>query len=108
MPMPTILSQTGTGTVYWTPDFMQNPFVVGFGLKVGTATATVNVDASFDNLSIGTTNMSWFTISTTSLTAVLAATAIVTAPVQSFRLNIVSAFATSVATVTFVQSTFSR
>lgn len=107
MGIPAVLSQTGTGVVYWTPDWLQVPFVVGLGLTTGTAAITVSVDGSFDSFDIGTSNMHWFTISTTAATVALA-TAIVSVPIQAFRLNVVSAVATSVATATLVQATFPR
>lgn len=105
MPMPAVLSQTGTGVVYWTPDWMQSPFNLGVGLRAGTAAITVSVDGSFDNFSVGTANMNWFNIATTSLTTTLV-TATLTTPIQSVRLNVVSAVATSVATATIVQATY--
>ena len=101
MPMPAVLSQTGTGAVYWTPDWMQNPFVVGYSLSFNTGTATL--DVTFDSVNLTSANATWF-----SIVALGAANATgnYTTPVQCFRLNVVTATATSIVKVTFIQSTY--
>ena len=116
MPMPTVLSQTGTGTVIWTgPDWMQTPFVVGIGLVNGSTgvNGTATIDAclqSFDTAqatSVATSSATaWFTVvGPTSATSTLA---ICSTPCLALRLNVITATATSAFTVNFVQATFGR
>ncbi len=109
MGMPAVIAQTGTGSVVWVPDWTQTPFQVGIGLIAGTTgvNGTCNIDVSFSNVNavdingVASTSATWFTIISL---ATANATANYTTPVQAFRLNVITATATSLFTVNFVQA----
>jgi hypothetical protein len=107
MGMPAVLSQNGTGTVYWNPDWFQDPFSVGIALVNGTSTGTATVDATLDDIngSLGTSGAHWFTVVTAPLGVATLATANFTTPCQWMRLNVVG---TALCTATLVQAQFPR
>jgi hypothetical protein len=111
VPLPAIVKQTGTGSTIWTPDWMEDPFNVGIGVVFSGAAGTGSVDISFDNPNAlaaastgyaGTSSMTWFTVVALGSAN---ATFALTTPCQAIRVNLVTAVATSVQTVTFVQAT---
>lgn len=119
MGMPAVLTQTGTGSVIWYADWTQSPFQVGCAIAMSGDAGTCILEATFDRIDIsgtgggqgavglglGTTaaNAVWQTVialtATTSYT-----TANYTTPVQAFRASLVTATATSIMTVKFVQA----
>lgn len=105
MPMPAVLTRNGTGTsAVWTPDWMQNPFVVGIALNPAGATGAI--EATYDSLASPTAtagNVTWFTV--VALAGAFAS-ATMTSPVQGFRINVATALSTGVITATFVQATY--
>jgi hypothetical protein len=107
MPMPAVLSKAGSsGTVVWTPDWMQDPFVIGISL-IGTI-GTASIDGTFDDPN-GAATPNWFpVIAAAALTTATLATARFSTPCQGLRLNVSSAVATTIVTATFVQATFPR
>lgn len=115
MPMPALYSQTGTGAVIWYADWMQDPFSIGIGLINGSTgvNGTAQIDICFQSLDPNIPNnvatnssTAWFNIvAPTSATSTLA---ICTTPCVALRLNVITATATSVFTVNFVQATYGR
>lgn len=105
MGMPVRAGVTGTGSFVFTPDWMQTPFQVGIGVIFSGDTGTATVDVTFDPLNTTGVTPTWFSI--IALGSVNA-TANYTTPVQGMRVNLVTASATSVVTVNFVQATFPR
>ncbi len=109
MPMPAVLTATGTSVVYWTPDWMQTPFNLGMSLAVTTA-GTCTVDGTFSNIQtstieangVGPTGATWFPIIGLGN---VAATASYTTPIQALRLNMVTANATGQMVLTVIQAT---
>ena len=112
MGMPAVLSVNGTGSAIWTPDWGQPFFIVGFGVNLGTAASTTNIDFTYDDPNTvdvnGVASPHWINFLTSTATATTLGPNTFTSPCQAFRINVVGALATSIATVTFVQSTFGR
>jgi hypothetical protein len=117
MGMPAVLTQTGTGVVIWTPDWMQNPFQVAIGISGGStaASGTAQVDISLNDINPVDVNGISSAVTTTWLTVVAAAqftttmaTALLTTPCQAIRLNVIGATATTVFTLNLIQPTFGR
>ena len=107
MGMPAVLTLNGTtGSVVWTPDWMQPFFSVGIGLigtgGVGSATA----QATYDDPNL-VTSPNWFAVTSVAGLGALT-TATFTSPCQGFRLNVSTATATTIYTATLVQATFGR
>lgn len=111
MPMPAIVTLTGTAVLTWTPDWMQTPFEISLALVTNTTgvngTAVLEYSLQSPNAVDvnGTATPTWFPL--IALTAV-SATASFTTPCQALRAMIVTATATSSWTVMFVQATFPR
>jgi hypothetical protein len=114
--MPALLSTAvgQSGILIWTPDWMQNPFVVAVGLSGNIGTASVDYSL-FDMNSVDVNGLATSNIATTWVN--LIATAAVTSqmsvvnfttPCQAIRLNVSSTVATSVVTLALVQATFGR
>ncbi len=108
MGMPVIATVTGTGTFYYFPDWGLTPFQVGLGVAFpGAGTATVDVTFQTINTNtqgeVGTTvgNATWWNV--IGLTSANTS-ANFTTPVQAFRLNVVTAVATTIVQVAFVQA----
>jgi hypothetical protein len=108
MGMPAVLSQTGTGTVFWNPDWFQDPFQVGVQV-VPSSTGTATVDYTLDDINgpLGTANAHWNNLLTFNTTATFTAVNFTT-PCQWMRLSVSAGVATSVFTATFVQAQFPR
>lgn len=107
MPMPVLLTQTGTGTsAVWIADWMQVPFNVG--IQVIPGGVGCSVEYTLDPLDTATaTATNWFPVS--GLTAVSSSTTnSVSFPVRAFRINALTSSAGSVVSVSFVQATFPR
>src|SRR5258708_32113940 len=109
MGKPAVLTQTGTGTVIWTPDWALTPFSIGIGLITNTTgvNGTATVDVTFSDINtvdvngVATSAATWFSV----IGPVGAnATANFTTPVQAIRMNVITATATSSWTVNFVQA----
>lgn len=107
MGMPAVLTVTGTASAIWTPDWMQNPFVIGFQVVGNAATTTVNLDVTYDDPNGGGT-LHWSTIASASGVPNALFTGTFTSPVQGLRINAMSALATSLITATFIQATYGR
>ena len=115
MGMPTTLTQTGTGTLIWYADWMQNPFSVGIGLVNGSTgvngTATIDIcfqslDPNFPNSVATSSSTAWFNfVAATAGTSTFTTCSV---PCQAMRLNVITATATTVFTVNFVQATYGR
>lgn len=105
MGMPVRATVNGTGSFTWTPDWMQTPFQVGIAALFSGDTGTATVDVTFDPLNMTGVTPTWFSI--VALTSANA-TANYTTPVQGMRVNMVTASATSIVVVNFVQATFPR
>lgn len=116
MGMPAQLTLTGaTGTLYWVPDWMQNPFSVGLALTTNASTnGTAEIDVTFQSIDplqangTAAANATWFPALQFANATALTAVANWTTPVQAFRLNVSSAVATSLFTAYFVQATYGR
>ena len=111
MPMPTMLTQNGTGTSsIWIPDWMQNPFNVAIGTIVQAGSATYNVEHTLNSLDVqglGTAaaNATWYqnsaiSAATTSLNGNYAY------PVQGIRINVTSCNSTAIVVVNLIQATY--
>ncbi len=109
MGMPVIATVTGTGTFYYFPDYCLTPFQVGIAAAFSGGTGTATIDVTFQTINtnsqgeVGTTvgNATWWNI--VALTSANAS-ANYTTPVQAIRVNMVTALATSIVQVSFVQS----
>jgi hypothetical protein len=117
MPMPALLTVSGTGTsAIWTPDWMQAPFSIAYFLAPNS-TATTILQVSYDNLDGAATNtlggpatvtagsMTWVTVAGPLASAT---TGVISAPVRAIQLNLVTSSGTGVCTATFIQATFPR
>lgn len=108
MGRPTLITLNGTASAVWTPDWMENPFVVGITLNTGTTgvngTAIIEYTLADPNTvdAVSTTAPNYFTI--VALTGANA-TANWTTPCQAIRVSVVTATATSVWQAAFVQAT---
>ena len=129
---PISKSITGTGTLFITaPDICQNPFDVSISAQVqtggGLTTAILSVEHTYDyrivmapsfngltsNLDGAVATAIWFTnagLNTVTVTAGIGtgsftATCAYTTPVAAIRANIISATATCVIAVNFIQAT---
>lgn len=121
MGMPVFLQFNGTGSSIWYPDWMQVPFEVGVSLQTHTSgvNGTAILEYSFDSINYNTgtaalpitgdanatSTPQWLPIVALSGAS---STAKFTTPCQMIRISIVTATATSVWTVRFVQATFGR
>ena len=111
MPMPAIVTLTGTAVVTWTPDWMQTPFEISIALVTNTTgtsgTAVLEYALQSPNAVDvnGTSTPTWWPL--IALTGANA-TARFTTTCQALRASVVTANATSSWTVMFVQSTFPR
>jgi hypothetical protein len=123
MGMPTVLTVNGTGTSgIWFPDWMQNPFNIGIQcIATGGAATQYQVEHTLDNIEIvNALSVGGGFVNTVVGTATFIANPGITAatasningnyafPVRGIRINVQSATATTVVTVTFVQATFGR
>lgn len=111
MPMPALLTQTGTGTTaIWTPDWMQDPFNVAIGV-IDASGAGYQIEATLDDLTQGSgytaANATWYPIATTTVFAA-STTMNVQFPVTGLRINVVTAAAGSTVSANFIQATFGR
>lgn len=110
MARPVILTLNGTASAVWTPDWMENPFVIGMSANTGTTgiNGTAIIEYTLQNPNFtsgdvgGTTTPNYFTV--VALTGVNA-TANWTTPCLAIRASVVSATATSSWTFAFVQAT---
>lgn len=109
---PAVLTVNGTGSAIWTPDWMQNPFSIGFQVVGATATTSVNLDVTYDNPNSGDVNgvasPHWSTIASAAGIQNALFTGTFTSPIQGMRINVITALATSIITATLIQATFGR
>ncbi len=112
MPMPALLQQNATGTAgpsgIWQPDWLQDPFSIGFGTIVaGGSGMLVQLEYTLDNLdspTATTVGLTWYTLSS----SIISTSGSFSTPCKGIRLNIQSATATSVVVVNLIQATFPR
>lgn len=102
MAMPALLTLNATSSAVWTPDWMENPFVVGIQAVTNTSgvngTAIIEASMNFGMVQTAT----FFTVVPVTGAST---TANFTTPVQAFRASIVTATATSSWGIVFVQAT---
>lgn len=109
MPMPTVMTQNGTGTsAVWTPDWMQNPFNIAIGTKV-VGGAGYSIEFTLDSLDQvgGTTaaNATWYTHATINALSVNT-TGNIQFPVRGLRINLLTGSLGSTVTANFIQATY--
>ena|SRR5258705_520915 len=112
MGMPVLLTQNATGTAgpsgIWTPDWMQDPFVIGYGaIATGGAATLFNIEYTLDNLdspTVTTVGLTWYALSS----SLISTSGSFTTPCKGIRINMLSATATTICTVNFIQATFPR
>ena len=114
MGMPVLLTQNATGTAgpsgIWTPDWMQDPFVIGYGaIATGGAATLFNIEYTLDNLDSSTviattTGLTWYTLSS----SLISTSGQFTTPCKGIRINMLSATATTILVVNLIQATFPR
>ena len=115
MPMPAILSATGTSTSsIWFPDWMQTPFSVAYFIAPNS-TGTTILQVTYDNIdvssglggpsSVTAGGATWVTVAGP---LALSATGVLSSPVRGIQLNLVTSSSTGVCTATFIQATFGR
>ena len=110
MARPVLLTLNGTASAVWTPDWMENPFIIGMTANTGTTgvNGTAIIEYTLQNPNFtsgdvgGTTTPNYFTV--IALTGATA-TATFQIPCQAIRASVVTATATSVWTFAFVQAT---
>lgn len=118
MGMPAQLTVNGTASAIWTPDWMQNPFVLSIGIAGNSSgvNGTAQIDYSlFDVNSVDVNGLStsniataWINIQTTAAYTSQMVVTNFTTPCQAIRVISNTATATSVFTVVIVQATFGR
>lgn len=117
MGMPSIFTQTGTGSVIWFADWTLTPFQVAVQISTSGDVGTSIVEATLDKIDIsgpgggqgavglglGTSaaNANWFTVVALSSAASITN---YTTPVQAFRATLNASTATSVITIKFLQA----
>ncbi len=112
MGMPVLLTQNATGTAgaagIWTPDWMQDPFVIGYGvIATGGAETLVNLEYTLNNLdspTATTVGLTWYSLSS----SLISTSGSFTTPCKGIRINMVSATSTTIVVVNLIQATFPR
>lgn len=109
MGMPVLLTQNATGTAgaagIWQPDWMQNPFQIGYGvIATGGAETLVNLQFTLDELNgiSTTTGLTWYTISS----SLISTSGTFTTPCRGIRVNLVSSTSTTIVVVNLIQANY--
>lgn len=110
MPMPVQTALLGTSSIVYFPDYMVTPFQVGVAAIFSGGAGTATMDVTFDKIDVTTLgNVNATTAASANWINVVALTSATftanyTTPVQAMRVNVVSAVATTVVWVSFLQA----